>query len=173
MAKVVNLNRYRKRRAREEKEKQADRNRRLHGRTKAERALEAADKKRLEKNIDGAFLVRERVPVQTMLGDAKQTLLNLERATRQVLTLSEYAARLRKPHGTEPSLGAEQESAADDPNENAPAAFAPDDAAAPEATEPGVAAPDAPAPDAPAPSVSPSGTEPSSAGLPSDGTQLP
>ena len=54
MSNVVNLNRFRKKKAKLEKEKQADTNRRLHGRTKAERALEAAQKERLEKVLRGA-----------------------------------------------------------------------------------------------------------------------
>jgi hypothetical protein len=60
MSKVVNLNKFRKRKAREEKEKRAEVNRRLHGRTKAERARDLAQKERLEKQVDGKRL--ESVP---------------------------------------------------------------------------------------------------------------
>jgi hypothetical protein len=56
MTKVVNLNKFRKRKAREEQEKRAEVNRRLHGRTKAERARDAAQKERLEKQVDGKRL---------------------------------------------------------------------------------------------------------------------
>jgi len=56
---VVNLGKVRKRKQKAEKEQRADTNRRLHGRTKAERAQEAAQKARLEKAVDGAFLERE------------------------------------------------------------------------------------------------------------------
>jgi hypothetical protein len=56
MSNVVNLNKFRKRKAREEREKRAEVNRRLHGRTKAERARDAAQKERLEKQVDGKRL---------------------------------------------------------------------------------------------------------------------
>lgn len=56
MGDVINLNKVRKRRAKAEKRKQAEVNRRLHGRTKAERAREALQKRRLETQVDGAFL---------------------------------------------------------------------------------------------------------------------
>lgn len=56
MSKVVNLNKFRKAKAKAEKEARAETNRRLHGRTKAERATEAARKEKLEKLIQGAKL---------------------------------------------------------------------------------------------------------------------
>ena len=56
MGDVVNLNKFRKRRAKQAEQRQADTNRRLHGRTKAERAHDAAQKKRLETSVDGAKL---------------------------------------------------------------------------------------------------------------------
>lgn len=56
MAKVVNLNKFRKQKAKQEREKQADVNRRLHGRTKAERLQELKQKQRLESQVDGARL---------------------------------------------------------------------------------------------------------------------
>ena len=56
MGKVVNLNKYRKRKAEAEASKHADTNRRLHGRTKAERAREALEKQTLEAKVDGAHL---------------------------------------------------------------------------------------------------------------------
>lgn len=59
---VINLNKFRKKKARAEKEKRAETNRRLHGRTKAEREREAAAKERLEKRIDGAYLERPDPP---------------------------------------------------------------------------------------------------------------
>ena len=56
MGKVINLNKYRKRRAKLEREKQADVNRRLHGRTAAERAREELSKRQLTRAVDGAKL---------------------------------------------------------------------------------------------------------------------
>lgn len=56
MAKVINLNKFRKQKAKQEREKQADTNRRLHGRTKAERLRDAQQKKKLETQVDGARL---------------------------------------------------------------------------------------------------------------------
>jgi len=56
MAKVVNLNKFRKQKAKLEREKQADTNRRLHGRTKAERQRELLQKQRLTEKVDGARL---------------------------------------------------------------------------------------------------------------------
>ncbi len=56
MSKVVNLNKFRKQKAKEARVKQADTNRRLHGRTKAERAQEALQKKKLETSADHARL---------------------------------------------------------------------------------------------------------------------
>jgi hypothetical protein len=58
MANVVNLNKFRKRRAKEEAAKRADVNRRLHGRTKAERARDELQKRQLTAKLDGARLVR-------------------------------------------------------------------------------------------------------------------
>ncbi len=56
MGKVVNLNKYRKQKAKAEASKLADTNRRVHGRTKAERARESLEKERLTANVDGAHL---------------------------------------------------------------------------------------------------------------------
>jgi hypothetical protein len=56
MAKVVNLNKFRKQKAKIAREKQAETNRRLHGRTKAERQLELVQKQRLTDKVDGAKL---------------------------------------------------------------------------------------------------------------------
>jgi len=56
MTNVVNLNKFKKRKAKAELVKQADTNRRLHGRTKAERARDALQKKQLETSVDGARL---------------------------------------------------------------------------------------------------------------------
>ena len=56
MSKVVSLNKFRKQKAKEARVKQADTNRRLHGRTKAERARDALQKKQLETSVDGARL---------------------------------------------------------------------------------------------------------------------
>lgn len=56
MGDVVNLNRFRKRKAKAARQKQAEVNRRLHGRTKAERAREELQKRRLTQAVDGAKL---------------------------------------------------------------------------------------------------------------------
>jgi len=56
MTNVVNLNKFKKRKAKAERVKQADTNRRLHGRTKTERARDALQKKQLETSVDGARL---------------------------------------------------------------------------------------------------------------------
>jgi Domain of unknown function (DUF4169) len=62
MGDVVNLNKFRKRQAKEERVKRAETNRRLHGRTKAERAREALQKEQLTRTVDGAFLDRTEKP---------------------------------------------------------------------------------------------------------------
>lgn len=56
MGNVVNLNRFRKRKAKAERRKQAEVNRRLHGRTKAERAREELQKQQLTRAVEGAKL---------------------------------------------------------------------------------------------------------------------
>ena len=56
MGKVINLNRYRKQRAKADARKRAETNRRLHGRTKAERSRDELQKKRLATRIEGARL---------------------------------------------------------------------------------------------------------------------
>ncbi|HEX7453187.1 MAG TPA: DUF4169 family protein [Polyangiaceae bacterium] len=56
MSKVVNLNKFRKQKAKNARVKQAETNRRLHGRTKAERARDALQKKKLESSVDQARL---------------------------------------------------------------------------------------------------------------------
>jgi hypothetical protein len=59
MGDVVNLNKFRKRKAKVDRAKQADTNRRLHGRTKAERAREELQKRQLTRKVDGARLERD------------------------------------------------------------------------------------------------------------------
>ena len=56
MAKVVNLNKFRKQKAKLEREQRAETNKRLHGRTKAERLLELKQKQLLDGKVDGARL---------------------------------------------------------------------------------------------------------------------
>jgi len=56
MSNVVNLNKFRKAKAKEARVKQADTNRRLHGRTKAERAHDALQKKQIETTVEHARL---------------------------------------------------------------------------------------------------------------------
>ncbi len=60
MGNVINLNRYRKRKAKANAAKRAETNRRLHGRTKAERARDELKKRTLESKVDGARLEREK-----------------------------------------------------------------------------------------------------------------
>lgn len=97
---MINLNRFRKKKAKEEKEKRAETNRRLHGRTKAERALDAAEKKRLEDKLNGAFLVREDVRLSDIPnGDEPDAFEQLERAAERAMNVSEF----RSPEpGSEP-----------------------------------------------------------------------
>ena len=56
MSNVVNLNKFRKQKAKQARVKQAETNRRLHGRTKLERAQEALQKKRSEVKVEQARL---------------------------------------------------------------------------------------------------------------------
>jgi hypothetical protein len=56
MGDVINLNKFRKRKAQGEASKRADTNRRLHGRSKAERARDELQKRQLETKVDGAHL---------------------------------------------------------------------------------------------------------------------
>lgn len=56
MADIVNLNKFRKAKAKAESVKQADTNRRLHGRTKAERTQDELHKKQFTRHLDGAKL---------------------------------------------------------------------------------------------------------------------
>jgi hypothetical protein len=53
---VVNLNRFRKKKERAEKAKQADINRIRHGRTKGEKQREHADRERAARMLDGKRL---------------------------------------------------------------------------------------------------------------------
>ncbi len=62
MASVVNLNKFRKKQAKLEREKRAETNRRLHGRTKAERAHDELQKRLLDAKVDGARLERGKDP---------------------------------------------------------------------------------------------------------------
>jgi hypothetical protein len=56
MAKVVNLNKFRKQKAKVAREQRAETNKRLHGRTKAERLRELKQKQLLDAKVDGARL---------------------------------------------------------------------------------------------------------------------
>lgn len=60
MSNVVNLNKFRKRKAKAERAKRAETNRRLHGRTKAERAREELEKRQQARRVDGAKLTPAR-----------------------------------------------------------------------------------------------------------------
>jgi hypothetical protein len=56
MGNVVNLNKFKKSQAKAARVKQAETNRRLHGRTQAERSRDALQKKQLETSVAGARL---------------------------------------------------------------------------------------------------------------------
>ncbi len=56
MGNVVNLNRFRKKKQREEKAKQAEINRIRHGRTKAQKEGELADRERAARLLEGKRL---------------------------------------------------------------------------------------------------------------------
>ena len=53
---VVNLNKFKKQKAKAERKKRAETNRRVHGRSNAERARDALQKKQNETRVDGARL---------------------------------------------------------------------------------------------------------------------
>ena len=53
MTQITNLNRFRKQKAREDARQQADANAAKHGRTKAQKLAEKADKDRAAKHLDG------------------------------------------------------------------------------------------------------------------------
>ena len=53
MADVVNLNRYRKRKRREAELAQAERNRVIHGRSKADKQLLERERERAQRGLDG------------------------------------------------------------------------------------------------------------------------
>ncbi len=55
---VVNLNRFRKNKQREERAKQAEINRIRHGRTKAQKEREVADRERAARMLEGKRLER-------------------------------------------------------------------------------------------------------------------
>lgn len=59
MGDVVNLNKYRKQKARAEREKRAEQNRLKHGLTQAERSLREKKKQLEEKRLEGHKLDRE------------------------------------------------------------------------------------------------------------------
>lgn len=56
MGKVINLNKSRKRKAKLQRERQAETNRRLHGRSEAERARDELQRKQLTRSVNGAKL---------------------------------------------------------------------------------------------------------------------
>lgn len=53
MTQITNLNRFRKQKAREDARQQADANAAKHGRTKAQKLTEQADKDRAAKHLNG------------------------------------------------------------------------------------------------------------------------
>lgn len=59
MAEIINLRRVRKAKARDEAVKTASANRAIHGRTKAERVADAAERSRIDTVLRGARLVAD------------------------------------------------------------------------------------------------------------------
>jgi hypothetical protein len=57
MSNVVNLNKFRKQKAKAEREKRAETNRRLHGRTKLERQRDELQKRKLQGKLAGKLLL--------------------------------------------------------------------------------------------------------------------
>jgi hypothetical protein len=89
---VVNLNRFRKKKAREDKARQAETNRRLHGRTKEERARDEAQKRRLKDKLDGVFLVREEVRMEDI--PTREALDALEAAADAAIPIEDLNPKL-------------------------------------------------------------------------------
>lgn len=56
MGNVINLNKFRKRKEKEERAKRAEANRRLHGRTKGERQHDELRKQQLQRGLEGKRL---------------------------------------------------------------------------------------------------------------------
>ena len=59
MGNVVKLNKFRKRQAKVEREKKAETNRRLHGRTKLERQRDELQKEQLTRGLHGKKLQKQ------------------------------------------------------------------------------------------------------------------
>jgi hypothetical protein len=59
MAEIVNLRRARKDKARQQRESEAEANRRRFGRTKAEKAADKDTRERAERDIDGKKIDRD------------------------------------------------------------------------------------------------------------------
>lgn len=89
MGDVINLNRFRKKKAREEKARRAETNRRLHGRNKAERARDEFQKKQLEEKLNGAFLLRDRVSLEDV--PTEEALCVLNQAAEQAIPIEELS----------------------------------------------------------------------------------
>lgn len=87
--KVVNLNRFRKKKAREEQAKRADTNRRLHGRTGAEKERERLERERAARALEGKRLERaqpsnDRGAVVAFTGRGTDTAAPLESEAESV-----------------------------------------------------------------------------------------
>jgi len=93
MSNVINLNKVRKRKAKEAKERRADTNRRLHGRTKAERAVEELQKKMQQQRVDGA----KREAPAPLAGDDEPTSSQSANATEVFDRGAEPASVERMP----------------------------------------------------------------------------
>lgn len=62
MGDIINLNKYRKRKQRAQGDVEADRNRRVHGRSAAERKAEKTQRDRATRDIDGKRLPDDPCP---------------------------------------------------------------------------------------------------------------
>jgi hypothetical protein len=71
-AEIVNLRRVRKSKARAVKETEAERNRVLFGRSKAEKAISAAEADRTERQLDGARMGGSVAPLALVPAPANQ-----------------------------------------------------------------------------------------------------
>lgn len=79
MAEIVNLRMARKRKARDEREREADRNRIVHGRSKAERQRLEAEQGRAERFVEGHRRQSSPAPASSPLPTADVSLPPLPR----------------------------------------------------------------------------------------------
>ncbi len=93
-SKVVNLNKFRKKKQREEKEKQAEINRIRHGRTKAEKSREHADRERAARLLEGKRLDHGTEPTYARI---RALLAQLRADPKLAPIVAAYEADATKP----------------------------------------------------------------------------